>query len=375
MPALAQAPGFLVRSLPTWRLQRFEDEGGGGGCVHYSQCRRHCYARGACICSKPLGLDSSVFFFVRLALFACSHFYIMAVPTYAPIGRGALWAPRSRAPGVAVRVRPQRPPPPPILVGVTDFAAYSFATLCFATALQALSSGTTSTASYASLLASTTCGVAAVHYFFIKTALCKLKSDSEVDCIRYRDWAISLVPMTLELQMLAQSNPTMYDWMNHSAFSAGLFFLAVLGQPAMVFLGTHAAGTANGRLSMRLILVFFSAVIFATTAGLTTWRALQPLGNHQESTRTTTPNGYDDFIYTASNEAEFKAEMWAVLVLYVLQCAYPVVYAVQECSQANSPPIHQRCSVAFTVLDICTKAGLALFTLWLHQYNMLFSAS
>lgn len=242
------------------------------------------------------------------------------------------------------------------LISMTDFAAYLFATISFFTMLQALAGGTVVSYSYPALLASTTCGVAAVHYFLIKKALCECDNKDQAleraNCIRYRDWAISLIPMTLELQMLAQLNYTMYDWMNGWGFSLSLFLLAVVGQPAMVVLGT----TETESKYLKGTFILLATVLFLTTAGLTTWRALQPLKNHEE--------------YYISNEAEFKAEMWAVLVLYFLQCFYPFVYIAQEICKKKIA-----CSILYTVLDIATKAGLAFFTIWLYQYNMLHSSS
>ena len=244
------------------------------------------------------------------------------------------------------------------LISMTDFAAYLFATISFFTMLQSIAGGIVVSYSYPALLASTTCGVAAVHYFFIKKELCESNSPEiclgRANRIRYRDWAISLIPMTLELQMLAQLNYTMYDWMNGWGFSLSLFLLAVVGQPAMVVLGT----VETGNKCLKGTFILLATVIFLTTAGLTTWRALQPLGNHETSM-------YQNVI---SNEAEFKAEMWAVLVLYFLQLVYPFVYMTQEICKNKLA-----CSILYTVLDIATKAGLAFFTVWLYQYNMLHS--
>ena len=237
-----------------------------------------------------------------------------------------------------------------------QFACYFFAFLSFFCFLQAASGSAAMSIFYGSVLSSTTCVVAAVHYYFIAKKLsgceCRAEAYRAANHIRYRDWAISLIPMTLDLQMLAQKNVAsggQREALDSSEYHLALFLLATLGQPLMVVLGTMLYERPSGRgqsvCTKWLASYAVSCLLFGATAGLTVARAL-------------------------SAEGDYAAEKVAVVASYALQCLYPLYMLITVACYADWVDSLFENAV-FTALDILSKAGLAFFTLWIYQYDIL----
>ena len=198
-----------------------------------------------------------------------------------------------------------------------DFALYQLIATGIVSALTSVAK-----LSFACSLSTAVNAVAATHYWFIRSV-----ADNEVatDMLRYSDWAVTLPFMVLELHILAEEADHTYE---PAFFSKEFGAFTLLCVVALGAIWRFDLATSGPRGKCIGVLSFASSCVLLAIA-------------------------------FANLFANLQREVGLVMTFSVPWIGYPVVSTMQRgCVDADARRRFK--NVAFSALDVWSKAGLAL---------------